>query len=295
MVPLLKMSVASKGGLVLPEFAAVFLALKAGSLKLKPPQVDMLTASTDIASLEAVTTAVETAIRDLRAAGRLEPHSYQLLSDVDDTLFPNPFLGVGGVDVRPVPRVRGGGYPGVSLIGRIFGHLPVLLVSGAPRELIRVSKAARALEHEAVFGGAGGDLTSAWALLGAFATAKEGLYRGMALRKARVFYTYSELLKRKPGAEHVKLLFLGDDGQGDVEAAMYGLECKALAHAFIHKVHPERREEKRCRNLHYFCDYAEMLRKLEDILPVTKLVSNAERERLGPETRYADKCRRARL
>ena len=82
----------------------------------------------------------------MAAAVLAAPGRYcQLVTDIDDTLYPNRALGVAGRDRRVFPGAPAGAYPGVCELGRALRPLPVLLLSARPAGLLDVGRPARAL------------------------------------------------------------------------------------------------------------------------------------------------------
>ena len=154
----------------------------------------------------------------------------QIVTDVDDTLFPSgsPFtMDVKGVDRR---RFDGTLYPCVKQVHRAIHAvcgLPTVVVTARPFGITKVARAVEELLGVPVTA-FGGDWTSAGALPGVRA------YEGIVRRK---FDTIARYASEHPER---KLIWVGDNGQGDETVGRLLLLAGWVDRAYIHLVHPER-------------------------------------------------------
>jgi len=167
------------------------------------------------------------------------PRRYcQIVTDIDDTLFPNPMYGIAGRDYSQARYVP---YPGVHSVGQATLPLPILLLSARPTIFLSKARAAMALgRHADDLYAAGGNVSSLRAVRGLLGTPRRQTYSTMAQRKAEVLARYATYLRYAIRAravqDEVELVFLGDTGQGDLEAAARALDAGHIQQAFIHNV-----------------------------------------------------------
>ena len=225
--------------------------------------------------------------------------------DIDDTLYPNRALGVGGLDTRLRRKTP---YPCVRELGRSVAPLPILLLSARPNMFLSTAHGAHVLgREEAEVFGAGGNTSSIYALWGLYGRQDIHNYFGIGICKANTIRKYREMLDNF-GLTRVKLVFIGDSGQGDITCARSALGNKDLEAAYIHVVdvvdafssssHLEKRLEERMEMSErgmpletYFCDYREVMKSLQKAKYANPDLAKARCPGEEEKYDYADACR----
>ena len=214
---------------------------------------------------------------------------YQPLFDIDDTLRPGGYFGVGGIDKR---KIRGEFYPCALEVIRMFLEacpgLPIILLTARPAGVASsiipaLIGALLPLAKEQIFVFHGELRTSLPAVLGAFYR-HSVLYRAMAHTKFQRMLEYQEQLTKRH-CWNVKLIFFGDSAQGDVLAAKKALRENAIHLAFIHRLTPAGLDLQLLK-LIYFCDYKEVAANLAEKLGFANRCNKSD-----PDFEYAFSCR----
>ena len=159
---------------------------------------------------------------------------YQLVIDVDDTIFPNPLRG----GARGI-------FQGVDCVVASLSRVPILVLTARPiwrpsqaQALVDMLRQRLRLPASAHLFVAGGIVrASAGALLDLFFDHRQWrVYNGMAQVKHRCIQVYDSLFnsRLKPS-----LVFIGDNAQGDVLTAHMGAHSQLLSRSFIHIVGPQ--------------------------------------------------------
>ena len=157
----------------------------------------------------------------------------QLLIDIDDTLFPSSPR-IGGNDEKAYDILQGRVYPCVQQMVSLY-KLPIILLTARPfisyQEMERIQTM---LDRKDVY---------FWP--GAVLPLTKIVFRGSKNKKTQFSevamdkFARAETYKQMLDDSRVLLHFIGDNGQGDIDTALEGLQKNIFDMAFIHKVREE--------------------------------------------------------
>ena len=235
----------------------------------------------------------------------------QLLTDMDDTLYPNKTPGAGRDDRPGLDQKRL--YPCVKEVhNRVYDlfRLPTVVISARPTVLLHEHEELQTRHGLPPLFMIGGDIAGSlagasaavvqtyWNKLMAKSTSParksaadiDAIYKDMAATKLETIKTYKHTLRRE-GLRNIDLVFIGDNGQGDLQTAKDALKAKYISMAFIHvvtrdaKTFPQSRSQP---NLFYFCTYESVLKQISE--HITEQLTPEQQKRDGHMVGLASTC-----